>query len=188
MKCENVRDLLGAYCAGELDAEERASVGRHLLGCAACEKEHRKMAVVINALGGFEAIEPSAGFMAGVWERIDAYEARRRVFWVTAFAAFLARNRRLVATGGVAFAISLLAGIYGVRHMTGMPAVEVATQPSMVSEGFVMREIPQRAEPAADTVYTHFVTGDRPVQLTSQPQTYIYNQVGRPTSEAKVTF
>ena len=188
MKCEQVRDVLGAYCAGELDGVRMDEIRQHLSSCAGCEREHREMVQVMNALGNFEFIEPSAGFRAGVWEKIEEFEARKRVFWLAAFAGLLARNRRLVATGCAVFAISLLAAVYGLQQMAGGPGIEVAAEQAPVSEGFVMREIPQQMEIASDTVYTHFVTGDRPVHLTSQPRTYVYNPVVRPASDAKLTF
>jgi hypothetical protein len=146
------------------------------------------MVVVMGALGNFESIEPSADFRARVWEKIEEFEARKRVFWLAAFAGLLRRNRRLVVTGCVVFAVSLLAGVYSLQHMGGRPGVEVAGEPEPVPEGFVMREIPQQLEMASDTVYTHFVTGDRPVHLTSQPQTYVYNPVVRPVAGPKLTF
>jgi anti-sigma factor RsiW len=188
MKCEQVHDLLGAYCAEELDDHEMMEIRQHLAACKVCEREHREMALVMNALGSFEAIEPSADFRDRVWERIEESETRKRVFWLAAFAGLLARNRRLVVTGCIVFAVSLLTGVYSLQHMGGGPGVEMAEEGDFVSEGFVMREIPQQMEIPSDTVYTHFVTGDRPVHLTSQPQTYVYNPVVRPASGPKLTF
>jgi hypothetical protein len=188
MKCKQVHDLLGAYCAQELEHEQMSLIREHLGACKACEEEHHDMAMVMKALGGYERIEPGEDFRARVWDRIDEFEARKRVFWLSAFAALLVRNRRLVVTGCVVFAISLAAGFYGLRHMGGTPGVEMAEQGEVVSEGFVMREIPQRTDLASDTVYTHFVTGDRPVHLTSQPRSYVYRPVGQTTSGPKLTF
>ncbi len=188
MKCEQVHDLLGAYCAEELDDRGMTNIRQHLASCKVCEREHRAMAMVMNALGNFEAIEPGADFRARVWEKIEDFETRKRVFWLAAFAGLLARNRRLLATGCAVFAVSLLVGVYSLQHMGGSPGIEMADQRDVVSEGFVMREIPQRMEAASDTVYTHFVTGDRPVQLTSQPQTYVYNPVVQPVSGPRLTF
>jgi anti-sigma factor RsiW len=188
MKCDLVQENLGAYCAGELSGEMAADVEQHLSECAACAAEARKMAMVIKALGSFEMIEPRADFRAGVWARIGEFEARKRLFWVTAVAAMLARNRRLVVAGCLVFVVSLFAGLFGFKHMTGGRPVEVATDQGAVSNGFVMREIPENGHLSADTVYTHFVTGDRPVYLTSQPRTYLYKPVTRPASEKQMTF
>jgi hypothetical protein len=146
------------------------------------------MATVMSVLGNFETIEPSANFRAKVWERIDEFEARKRVLWLTAFAALLSRNRRLVVTGCVVFAVSLLAGVYAIQYMGGAPGVEMAAREDAVSESFVMREIPPGMGISSDTVYTHFVTGDRPVHLTSQPQTYVYTPVGKPAQDVQLTF
>jgi predicted anti-sigma-YlaC factor YlaD len=188
MKCEHVKNRLGAYCAGEIEGDEAADIKFHVSRCAACREEYRKMAMVLSALGDFETVEPRADFQAGVWKRIDEYEARKGAFWLAALAGLLVRNRRLVVTGCVAFAISLLAGIYGLHQMGGGPPVEVATREAAVSDGFVMREIPETLEGASDTVYTHFVIGDRPVHLTSQPNNYVYRPVVRPVSDARPTF
>jgi hypothetical protein len=188
MKCEQVHELLGAYCAEELDNEHMMDIRQHLASCRGCEKEHREMALVMKALGDFEAIEAGADFRARVWERIETLEARKRLFWVAAFAGLLARNRRLVLTGCVVFALSLLAGVYSLQHIGGGPRMDMADEGGVVSEGFVMREIPQEMETTADTVYTHFVTGDRPVQLTSQPQTYVYRSISRPAAGQEMTF
>ena len=188
MKCEQVHDLLGAYCAGELDDEQMKHVREHLTSCRECEREHREMATVMEALGNFEVIEPSVDFRARVWDRIDEFEARKRVFWVAAFAGLLARNRRLVVTGCLVFVVSLVAAMLTLQQIGGGPVMEMADEGGIVSEGFVMREIPQTTGLASDTVYTHFVTGDRPVHLTSQPQNYVYKPVVRPASGPKLTF
>lgn len=188
MNCKHVRDLLGAYCAGDLEGDEAENLRRHLSECAGCRSEQVKMEKVLHALGSFETIEPRADFRAGVWKKIEAFENTKRVFWLTAFAGLLARNRRVLVTGCVVFAVSLFAGFYGLHHMAGGPPVEIATEEAGASEGFVIREIPQGFELASDTVYTHFVTGDRPAHLTSQPQSYVYKPVVQPVSGQKMTF
>jgi hypothetical protein len=188
MKCEQVHDLLGAYCTGELDNDRMTAVRQHLASCRTCEREHREMAVVMQALEGFETIEPAADFRARVWERIEEFEARKRAFWVAAFAGWVARNRRLVATGCVVFVISLFAGTYMLQNMGSAPRTDLTEEGGVVSESFVMREIPQEMESMSDTVYTHYVTGDLPVHLTSQPRTFVYRPVGQTPSAPKLTF
>ena len=188
MKCEQVHDLLGAYCAGELDDDRMMEIRQHLDLCKTCEREHREMALVMKALGNYEAIEPTPEFRTHLWQRIEEFETRKRAFWLAAFAGFLARNRRLVVTGCVVFFISLFAGAYLLENMGGGPGTDLADQGGAVSEGFVMREIPQEMDTAADTVFTHFVTGDRPVHLTSQPNTFVYKPVGQTGSSPKLTF
>jgi hypothetical protein len=188
MKCKDVHDLLGAYCAGELDNDRMTEIRQHIASCRACEREHHEMAMVLKALGSYEAIEPSADFRVRLWERIEEFETRKRAFWLAAFAGLLARNRRLVVTACVMFVISLVGGNYLLEYRGGAPATDLAEQGDIVSEGFVMREIPQEMGAASDTVFTHFVTGDRPVHLTSQPQTYVYTPVGQTQSAPKLTF
>jgi hypothetical protein len=188
MKCEDVRDYLGAYCAGELDSEQTAAIGLHISKCPACEREHRRMATVMRALTDFEEIEPSIEFRYRLWSKIEAYEAGKRALWVTALAGLLARNRRLVVTACAVFAISLFAGIYGVRNMRGGAPMSVAKQETGLTDAYVIREIPEGTQVGSDTVYTHFVTGDRPVVLTSQPQTGSYRRTEGSGSNRRMTF
>ena len=188
MKREQVHELLGAYCAEELDNDRMMEIRQHLASCDTCEREHREMAMVMRALGNYEAIEPAADFRARVWERIEEFETRKRAFWLAAFAGLVARNRRLVVTGCVMFVISLFAATYVLQHMGGAPGTDLVREGSVVSESFVMREIPQAMESTSDTVFTHFVTGDRPVHLTSQPRTFVYRPVGQTASTPKLTF
>jgi anti-sigma factor RsiW len=187
MKCEQVRELLGAYCAGELGSEEAGEIKKHVTSCSECARECREMTAVVSALKDFERIEPREDFSTRLWEKIEQAEARKLVFRLALVAGFLRGNRRLVVTGCVVFAFSLLSAIYVLTQMGGGARVEVADR-GVVSEGFVMREIPQEMDVVPDTVYTHFVTGDRPVHLTSQPHTYVYKPVVRPTSEVEMTF
>ena len=188
MKCDDVKDCLGAYCAGELDDEHKADIRLHISQCAACERERRRMAVVMSALAGFEAIEPSAEFNTRLWSKIEAYEAGKRVFWLTALAGLLARNRRLVAIACGVFAISLFAGIYGLRNMGGGTPLQVATQEPGLTDAYVIREIPEGVKVTSDTVYTRFVTGDRPVVLTSQPQGGTYRRTAGTGGSRRMTF
>jgi len=186
MKCEQVHEVLGEYCAGELDDDRMMEIRQHLASCKTCEREHREMAIIMKALGDYEAIEPRADFGARLWHRIEEFETRKRAFWLAAFAGFLARNRRLVVTGCVVFVVSLFAGAYFLENMGGGPGMDLADQSGVVAEGFVMREIPQEA--ALDTMFTHFVTGDIPVHLTSQPRNFVYKPVGQTGSAPKLTF
>ena len=50
------RDLLGAFALGAVDAEEAATVRRHLTTCAACQAEMVSLWVMVDGL--WETIEP----------------------------------------------------------------------------------------------------------------------------------
>jgi hypothetical protein len=54
----DLRDLLGAYALGALDAEEAAAVRDHLLTCAECQAELATLWAAVDALP--ETIEPMA--------------------------------------------------------------------------------------------------------------------------------
>ncbi len=50
--CTEVREALGAYALGALDADERASVTAHLAGCAECRAALARYETAVDALGG----------------------------------------------------------------------------------------------------------------------------------------
>jgi anti-sigma factor RsiW len=199
MNCRQVTERLGAYCAGELTEEVVRNLDMHLASCPRCMREKQAMARVMGALGGFERIEPREDFSVRLWQRIDEWEARKRVFWLAALAGFVRRHRRVLATSCAVFVVSLLASVFVLQQMSTGPQVQVAarggrSEPISVSlaeplsESFVMREIPRRIEAAPDSVYMHFVTGDRPVYPGQLLDDYIYRPVVKPVSGTVGTF
>jgi anti-sigma factor RsiW len=187
MNCREVEELLGAFCEGSLGDDSRRQVADHLAGCAGCRQEKQVVARTLDALHGFERIEPSEDFSTRLWQRIDRLETTRRALWLTAVAAFVQRNRRAVAACAAVFVISLLSGVMFLQHMVTGPALQVAEEPGR-AENFVLREIPQPVAASADTFFTHFVTGDRPGQTTYQPEDYVFKPVGKPVSTASPAF
>lgn len=131
MNCRNAEDLLWSLCEGSLAEDSARLVGEHLAGCAKCRRaraEIQTMLAAMRSVGeGVGEIEPSPDFQARLQERIDAWEIRKRVFWITVWAGFLARNRRLLAASGVAFAVALAGGLYVMRGFVG-PGHMVAKQ------------------------------------------------------------
>lgn len=191
MDCKQVRELIGALCAGDLDQGTANQVENHVAGCPGCEREKHQMARVVDAFGALESVGARADFSARLWERIDAWEAGRRVFWLAALAGFMRRHRRVVVTASVVFAVSLFTSIFVLHQMAGGPDVRMAgpgLSAESVSEGFVIREIPEADDVAPDSVYMHFVTGDRPVYRNRPQETYVYRPVVRPVSANAVTF
>jgi anti-sigma factor RsiW len=187
MNCRDVDELLGAFCEGSLEDDSRRQVVDHLTGCAGCRKEKEVVARTLEALHGFERIEPSEDFSARLWQRIDQLETTRRALWLTAVAAFVRQNRRSVAACAMVFVISLLGGVMFLQHMVTGPALQVAEEPGR-AENFVLREIPQTDAAPPDTFFMHFVTGDRPGQTTYQPEDYVFKPVVKPVSTASPAF
>ena len=187
MECKQVEDLLTALCEGSLDAERVSEVEDHLASCSRCMKERARIARTLDALHMFERIEPSRDFSAKLMQRIDEWETARRALWLTAVAAFVRRNRRAVVACCTVFVISLLSGVLVLRDMTGGPGMEVARD-ERPAEGFVIRDIPQPVAAGDDSVFMHFVTGDRPVRQDPQTENYVFRPVVTPVSDAGPPF
>jgi hypothetical protein len=162
---------------------------------------------------GLAQVEPSPGFEARLWQRIGAWETRRRTVWLTVFAAFLARNRRLVAASVLVFAVALFSGLYTMRSMvggsqrvakgasTGYEGVgltegrQLAASGSDVRQDFVLREIPYSApvltvsnKDNPDTIYTRFPTRDLTPPRGSAGDNYVYEPVVTPVSGSEPVF
>lgn len=112
--CESVRDRVDRYVAGDLDAEQRAAVDRHLTGCADCRDDLESSRVVASHTTALRReINPANDLWAGIAARL---RPRRRelslpVSWLAAAAVALvvgsaAMTRVIVrsepATGGFA--------------------------------------------------------------------------------------
>lgn len=185
MTCKQIEDLLGALCDGSLDAEQVRAIEAHLDSCANCREEKARVAMTLEALRTFERIEPSEDFAVRLWEKIDQWEAVREAYWVTTVAAFIRRNRRAIVACCMVFAVSLLTSVFMLHRVTHDTAFEIAEETA--AEGFVIREIPLPAT-TADTVYIHFVTGDRPAQRYGQAETYVSRPVVKPVSDVGPAF
>jgi len=213
MNCKSVEDLLWSLCEGSLGEDSARSVEEHLAICRGCNRARDRVQSTLAAMRGVGEIEPSADFQARLWQRIDAWETRRRVFWVTVWAGFIARNRRLLATSGVAFAVALLGGLYAMKSMVG-PDHRVAKESASSYEGvgltearspsvaqndvrqdFVLREIPY-SDPVLtvtdkdgqDTVYVHFPTRDLTPPRGVVGNNFVYQPVVTPVSEGEPIF
>jgi anti-sigma factor RsiW len=76
MKCRSVQNKLSAYQDGELKPLEQEELGRHLLSCRSCRKEHEKLERVWRTLGGLEEISPGPWFYPQLVRRLK--EPRKR--------------------------------------------------------------------------------------------------------------
>jgi len=196
MKCSKVIEILGSYCRGELTDGEADAVSGHLASCPQCMKEHRLMARVIGALGEVERIEPRADFALRLSEKIDAWEARKRMFWLGALAGFIRSNRRVLATAAAVFVISLVTSVFVIQRMGSgrdMMTEERMASPGEVLDGipvddFAMTEVPQPASTVSDSVYMHYVTGDRPAYPGEEFEDYVYRPVVRTVSGSGQTY
>ncbi len=201
MKCSQVIENLGSYCRHELADREAHAIEEHIASCPQCMKEHRLMARVMSALGELEPVEPREDFSLRLSERIDDWEARKRVFWLGALAAFIRSNRRVLATAATVFVFSLLTSVFVIQRMG--PGEDARLEERMASpagitgergytgdvvEGFAMREIPQPASTTSDSVYMHYVTGDRPAYPGEEFEDYVYRPVVRTVSGSGQTF
>jgi len=151
------------------------------------------MARVMGALGEVEPIEPRADFALRLSEKIDAWEARKRLFWLGALAGFIRSNRRVLAAAAAVFVFSLVGSIFVIQQMGPGPAVmeNRMAAPGEVLDGipvedFAMTEVPQPA--ASDSVYMHYVTGDRPAYPGEELEDYVYRPVVRTVSSPGQTY
>lgn len=78
MLCHEIRVELPALLAGELDAESRAAVERHLSFCPGCRFEWRKDDLVWQCLTGCRDVEPPAELEQRVMKAIEQHERRQR--------------------------------------------------------------------------------------------------------------
>ena len=177
LKCDNVQELLWAYCDGSLEGEARGQVKQHLSACALCAREHRAMAATLRGLKNLERIEPADGFLGKVWQRIDEREAARGVLGLGIVLRWLRANRAVVVAGGLAFFIGLVGVRYGLDN-GATPRVEVAGEREssgaarMTAEGdyrddYILRDIPETTPVLSgfgagtqDTIETRFITRD----------------------------
>ncbi len=79
MNCpiDREREVLIAYCAGRLPAEEAAALESHLRECPDCERFVREQSAVWNRLGDFTTPPVSDDFDRKLWARIEAGEQAR---------------------------------------------------------------------------------------------------------------
>lgn len=73
-----IQHQLSAFVDDELSPEEMAGVRRHLAECEPCRQELEELRATKTLLGRLEAPPLPSGFTAGVWDRIERRETRRR--------------------------------------------------------------------------------------------------------------
>jgi len=141
MNCDELKEIIWAATEGALDRDAVSGVEDHLKSCASCRREvaaARRTLQAIKNLGTVGAIEPRDDFQERLRQQVDAWEARRQMPWLAIVGGFLSRNRRLVATSGVAFVVALFGGLYLLQSTVGpssVPVERIASAPAATSEG-----------------------------------------------------
>ena len=81
MNCDDIEELIGPYCDGELPADQRQRVEDHLAGCETCRAELANLQALEEKLAMIEFAEPTdAGlelYWRGVYNRLE-----RGVGWI----------------------------------------------------------------------------------------------------------
>lgn len=71
MECKKVEELLSEYIDGILPVEDTADVRDHLASCERCRETWQSMVSIIEIMGGMEELDPPAGFLGRVSDRLD---------------------------------------------------------------------------------------------------------------------
>jgi hypothetical protein len=141
MNCDRTQDLIWAFCEGALARDVSSRVEDHIRACAACRREVAAARETLEALKTIRtvgAIEPRDDFAECLRQKVDAWEARRKMPWLAIAGGFLSRNRRLLATSGMAFVVALFGGLYLLHNTFGpgpVPTTRTASAPAATSEG-----------------------------------------------------
>lgn len=139
---QELREQLGGYVLGQLDAADHAEVQDHLVGCATCRAEVADLEPVVAALDRLgplpvEGIGPPAG-PENQLDELDELGARRRA------PARGARVRRAVSSVLVAAAVAAAFG-FGTWYAgprTDPPVLDVAItldQPGLTADAGLVR-------------------------------------------------
>jgi len=213
MTCKTIRELLWDLCEGSLADDKARSVAEHLDVCPDCARARSEVEAALVAMRSLPEIEPGADFQTGVWQRIDAWEAKKQGFWRGVLAGFVYRNRKVLATSAVAFVVALVGGVYVLKTLVG-PDTRMAVEPRTSYEGiaagvrspatssqqgvgqdFVLREIPYRAPVVTvsgganpDTIYTRFPTRELVPPGMSRGDTYVFEPVMTPVSVGEPVY
>lgn len=164
MNCQQVSELVSLAAVGALENGERASVERHLSGCAACMALAAERDDLVSLLPmALEPAPPPARLRRSLMARVYSEAAGRptRAWWRRAIDAIPA-SRGLTAAGalGVAVAIALATWIaVGQRPETAVDVAVTGTASELVTGNVVAQG------PSADAVLT--VHGLNPPRATS---------------------
>ena len=81
-KCKRIRKYLPGFIEGEIEANLKLDIERHLRACPDCRKEKELLARSWAILESWPAVEPSPNFKARFWQEVEALEHRReKISW-----------------------------------------------------------------------------------------------------------
>lgn len=168
--CDDYAEELVAYLDGEhLDAE-RMRVEAHVGTCLACRRELERLRRVRTLLGELRPVEPSAGFEAAMWRRLEETGPRRSV------------GRRVLLWGAPALAAAAVVALASYSLLTRVGERGVSGSPAEVAVG-TREEAPRvaREAPPADAqpVQRDVASADRgdleqyPPELVEHPELFL---------------
>ena len=184
--CEQITTDLVDFLDGELGDADRRPVAAHLSTCLGCRREAERLGTVQRWVASLPPIEPSAGFDAEFWRRMNAAEAaaptlrsRRRV-WALAVPA-------LAAAATVAIAARSLLAPSALPTTAGAPAPRVAHAPAVKPAPAVAANHATRpAEPAEVADAHEALPEDLPPQLVEHPELFLRLPVVRRLDKLEV--
>lgn len=77
MKCKKTKIKISAYVDGELQEKEKQQLMLHISKCADCRKELENIQHLASIVNIYEEIQPSAGFMDGMRNKVEKWENRK---------------------------------------------------------------------------------------------------------------
>lgn len=142
VQCRDVREQLGLYVDGEIQAEARAAVEAHLDRCPACAKELQSLRAVAAALAPRESAVVPESLWTAIEERLDqtATAASEPSVAPTALPLF---RRPIAAAASILLVVGL--GLVGIAWLAGTTSTaEAAT----VDFGVLLDALPLDARKA----------------------------------------
>lgn len=126
--CDEISGELVAFLDGELADAERRPVAAHLSTCLGCRREIERLTSVRGWVSDLPSVEPSAGFAAEFWRRVEADPSivakppgASRAWWWAAPA--------LAAAAVVALAFQFLTGVTPLPSEPATPKARVIAAP-----------------------------------------------------------
>lgn len=75
LDCAAIGEDLVAFLDDELADDTRSTIASHVATCLVCRREVDRLTVVRRWVGALPAVEPSAAFASGLWDKIAAETA-----------------------------------------------------------------------------------------------------------------
>ena len=126
MNCQQTKKLIPVYLDDALDAADRQRVAEHLVSCADCRAEARRIEDVWELLGAVKAVEPPPNYRIRFWQSVDARRPWRARAWQQVQAVL--GNRRWLPASAAAAIVLLVSGMAVFQYLEKpqMPAALTA--------------------------------------------------------------